>query len=254
MRTPADDHIERPGSTMNLRSISIATEIRLFGERSTAENRPFLQPNIGLKVNAARGAELRIRDNTDDNGLFIASIRCSRSAPAGFSGGGKPKAQQHRDQSAFADVERGLGRREPASFALALLRPVVQLLLDLQKKDGDLACDGSFCRQALLVAVRTVGALPDLAPHPGLLEGFTGRHVMRLGALLGPSLGNDPAPCLARRDQKYLKAPLDLSVGQSGELSPRRLLFAHVLITPKYGSASRSLDGKGDLSQWGCKS
>jgi hypothetical protein len=32
------------------------------------------------------------------------------------------------------------------------------------------------------------------------------------------------------------------------------LLFAHVLITPKHGSASRSLDGKGDLSQWGCKS
>src|SRR5688572_33148417 len=82
------------------------------------------------------------------------------------SGGGKPEAQQHRNQAAFADGQRGLGRGEPAPFALALLRPVLHLLLDLQKKNGDLALDGSFFRQALLVAVGAIGELSDLAPDP----------------------------------------------------------------------------------------
>jgi len=102
----------------------------------------------------------------------------------------------------FVNEIRGIFDGKPTRLALSPFGPGVQLAPDVEEIDQHLA-KGEVRFGALPVQIFANGLLLYSSFNPRFLECFLGGRLRICAAFHRPSLGNDPASGLARRDEEY---------------------------------------------------
>src|SRR4051794_12460408 len=120
-------------------------------------------------------------------------------------------------QASLFDQLRSFARRHPDAASLMLLRPIVSLTRNLERKNLDIAHDGLLFLQPTFVESADT-SVADFSVYASFFVGLGRRRLLSRVVLDGPTLGYRPATLLPGRDQQDFDVVVPHPIGKSREL------------------------------------